>query len=102
MEDLHRLQYYSNVARFSNVRTFLALLRTCAVFVGLAIYLKNKYIFLLVLALILFGMVEYVLINKKLNEKNLKGELSNYNNLVLIYSGIFTLIFILLFLHPPF
>ena len=102
MEDSQRLQYYSNVTRFSNVRTFLALLRTCAVFVGLAIYLKNKYIFLLVLALMLFGMVEYVLINKKLNEKNLKGGLSNYNNLVLIYSGIFILIFILLFLYPPF
>ena len=102
MEDSQRLQYYSNVTRFSNVRTFLALLRTCAVFVGLAIYLRNKYIFLLVLALMLFGMIEYVLINKKLNEKNLKDELSNYNNLVLIYSGIFTLIFILLFLYPPF
>ena len=102
MEDSQRLQYYSNVTRFSNVRTFLALLRTCAVFVGLAIYLKNKYIFLLVLALMIFGMVEYVLINKKLNEKNLKGNLSNYNNLVLIYSGIFILIFILLFIYPPF
>ena len=102
MEDSQRLQYYSNVTRFSNVRTFLALLRTCAVFVGLAIYLKNKYIFLLVLALMIFGMVEYVLINKKLNEKTLKGNLSNYNNLVLIYSGIFILIFILLFLYPPF
>ena len=44
-KDSQRLQYYSNVTRFSNVRTFLALLRTCAVFVGLAIYLKNKYIF---------------------------------------------------------
>ena len=36
-----RLQYYANVSRFSNVRTYLALIRTCAVFVGLAIYLKS-------------------------------------------------------------
>jgi hypothetical protein len=102
MEDLLRLQYYSNVTRFSNVRTFLALLRTCAVFVGLAIYLKNKYIFLLVVALMIFGMAEYVLINKKLSENNLKNTISSYNNLVLIYSGIFILIFILLFIYPPF
>ena len=102
MEDSQRIQYYSNVTRFSNVRTFLALLRTCAVFVGLAIYLKNKYIFLLVLALMIFGMVEYVLINKKLTENNLKNPISSYNNLVLIYSGIFILIFILLFIYPPF
>ena len=68
MELQDRIKYYSNVTRFSNVRTFLALIRTCAVFVGLAIYLKNKYVFLLVVAIMFFGLLEYMIINKKLME----------------------------------
>ena len=62
-----RIQYYGNITRFSNVRTYLALVRTCAVFVGLAIYTKNKYVFILVLAIIFFGTLEYLLINSLLN-----------------------------------
>ena len=102
MEDSHRLKYYSNVTRFSNVRTFLALLRTCAVFVGLAIYLKNRYIFLLVVAIMLFGITEFFIINKKLEEEKLSIDLSSYYNLVLTYSGLFIIIFLTLFIKPPF
>ena len=102
MEDFVRLKYYSNVARFSNVRTFLALIRTCAVFVGLAIYLKNRYIFLIVVTLMLFGSLEYLVINNKLKENKITSDLSTYNDLVLIYCGLFVLIFIILFLKPPF
>ena len=102
MEDLVRLKYYSNVARFSNVRTFLALIRTCAVFVGLVVYLKNKYIFLVVVTLLIFGSLEYLIINNKLQENKVASDLSSYNDLVLIYCGLFVLIFIILFLKPPF
>ena len=102
MVDSDRLKYYSNVTKFSNVRTFLALLRTCAVFVGLAIYLKNRYIFLLVVAIMCFGIAEFFLINKKLEGNKVSTDLSSYNNLVLIYSGLFIVIFLTLFLKPPF
>ena len=102
MEDSERLKYYSNVTKFSNVRTFLAFLRTCAVFVGLAIYLKNRYIFLLVVAILLFGIVEFFIINKKLEKDKISLDLSSYNNLVLTYSGLFAIIFLTLFIKPPF
>ena len=102
MEDKLRIKYYSNVTRFSNVRTFLALIRTCAVFVGLAIYLKNRYIFLLVVGIMFFGCLEYILINKKLRENEVSTDLSTYNNIVLIYCLLFCVIFILLFFKPPF
>ena len=102
MEDKLRIKYYSNVTRFSNVRTFLALIRTCAVFVGLAIYLKNRYIFLLVVGIMFFGCLEYILINKKLRENKVSTDLSTYNNIVLIYCLLFCVIFILLFFKPPF
>ena len=97
-----RMQYYANVTRFSNVRTYLALVRTCAVFVGLAIYLKNKYIFILVVAVIFFGTMEYLLINKKLGEDSLTTKYSAYYNVVLLYATIFSLIFLYLFYKPPF
>lgn len=102
MENLDRVKYYSNVTRFSNVRTFLALIRTCAVFVGLAIYLKNRYIFLLVVGIMIFGCIEYLLINKKLKENKVNTDLSTYNNLVLVYCGLFSIIFVFLFFKPPF
>lgn len=102
MEDKLRIKYYSNVTRFSNVRTFLALIRTCAVFVGLAIYLKNRYIFLLVVGIMCFGCLEYILINKKLRENEFSTDLTTYNNIVLIYCLLFCVIFILLFFKPPF
>lgn len=97
-----RLEYYANVSRFSNVRTYLALIRTCAVFVGLAIYLKNKYVFLLVLFIVLFGTLEYLLLNKKLGEEDLTVSYSAYYNIVLIYGFLFFMIFLLLFFKPPF
>ena len=62
MEDI-RKEYYMNVTRFSNIRTFLALIRTCAVFVALAIYMKNKYVFVIVAIIILFGTLEFYLTN---------------------------------------
>ena len=102
MEDKLRIKYYSNVTRFSNVRTFLALIRTCAVFVGLAIYLKNRYIFLLVVGIMFFGCLEYILINKKLRENKVSTDLSTYNNIVLIYCLLFCVIFILFIFKPPF
>lgn len=97
-----RIQYYGNITRFSNVRTYLALVRTCAVFVGLAIYTKNKYVFILVLAIIFFGTLEYLLINKKVSENHLTTKYSAYYNIVLLYAVIFSLIFLLLFFKPPF
>lgn len=97
-----RMEYYANVSRFSNVRTYLALIRTCAVFVGLAIYLKSKYVFLLVLFIVLFGTIEYLLLNKKLGEEDLTVSYSAYYNIVLIYGFLFSMIFVLLFFKPPF
>ena len=97
-----RTLYYANVSRFSNVRTFLALIRTCAVFVGLAIYLKNKYVFLLTLLIVAFGTIEYTLINKKLGNAELTTSYSAYYNIVLVYSLLFSAIFVLLFFNPPF
>ena len=98
-----RLQYYANVSRFSNVRTYLnILIRTCAVFVGLAIYLKSKYVFLLVLVIVFFGTFEYLLLNKKLGEDQLTVSYSAYYNIVLIYGILFLVIFLFLFYKPPF
>ena len=102
LEFAKRMEYYANVSRFSNVRTYLALIRTCAVFVGLAIYLKSKYVFLLVLFIVLFGTIEYLLLNKKLGEEDLTVSYSAYYNIVLIYGFLFSIIFVLLFFKPPF
>ena len=87
---------------FRMLELFLALIRTCAVFVGLAIYLKNRYIFLIVVTLMLFGSLEYLVINNKLKQNKISSDLSSYNDLVLIYCGLFVLIFIILFLNPLF
>ena len=95
-------EYYANVTRFSNIRTFLALIRTCAVFVGLAIYMKNKYIFAIVTIIILFGTLEFYLTNLKIKNVNLKSKDDTYFNLVIFYAIIFLFIFGFLFINPPF
>ena len=97
-----RKDYYSNVTRFANIRTFLALLRTCAVFVALAIYMKNKYIFALVGIIIVFGSIEFYLTNLKIKENDLVPEKNTYFNLVGFYSILFLFIFVYLFFYPPF
>ena len=100
--DTVRNEYYKNVTRFSNIRTFLALVRTCAVFVALAIYMKNKYVFVIVAIIILFGTLEFYLTNLKIKEANLKAMDDTYFNLVAIYAIIFLFIFGFLFINPPF
>ena len=47
MKITNTIKHHLTRTKLSNVRTFLSLIRTCAVFVGLAIYLKNKYVFLI-------------------------------------------------------
>ncbi len=97
-----RKDYYSNVTRFANIRTFLALLRTCAVFVALAIYMKNKYIFMLVGIIIIFGSIEFYLTNLKIKESDLEPKKNTYFNLAGFYSILFLFIFCYLFFYPPF
>tara|TARA_Y100000591_G_C21440369_1_gene501188 strand:- start:208 stop:564 length:357 start_codon:yes stop_codon:yes gene_type:complete len=97
-----RKDYYSNVTRFANIRTFLALLRTCAVFVALAIYMKNKYIFMLVGIIIIFGSIEFYLTNLKIKENDLEPKKNTYFNLAGFYSILFLFIFCYLFFYPPF
>lgn len=97
-----RKDYYVNVTRFSNIRTFLALIRTCAVFVALAIYMKNKYVFVIVSIIILFGTLEFYLTNLKIKEHSLKPISDTYFNLVAVYAIIFLIIFGYLFVNPPF
>ena len=97
-----REEYYLNVTRFSNIRTFLALIRTCAVFVALAIYMKNRYVFVIVAIIILFGTLEFYLTNLKIKETNLKAKDDTYFNLVTFYAIIFLFIFGFLFINPPF
>lgn len=101
MEDI-RKEYYMNVTRFSNIRTFLALIRTCAVFVALAIYMKNKYVFVIVAIIILFGTLEFYLTNLKIKNTDLKAKNDTYFNLVAVYAVIFLFIFGFLFINPPF
>ena len=101
IEDV-RKEYYMNVTRFSNIRTFLALIRTCAVFVALAIYMKNRYVFVIVAIIILFGTLEFYLTNLKIKETNLEAENDTYFNLVTFYALIFLFIFGYLFINPPF
>ena len=102
MEVTNTIKHHLTRTKFSNDRTFLALIRTCAVFVGLAIFLKNKYVFLIVVAIMLFGLLEYMIINKKLKEENINKNVPTYNHLVTVYAGLFILIFIILFFKPPF
>ena len=97
-----RKEYYLNVTRFSNIRTFLALVRTCAVFVALAIYMKNRYVFVIVAIVILFGTLEFYLTNLKIKEADLKSKDDTYFNLVTFYAIIFLFIFGFLFINPPF
>ena len=101
MEDI-RKEYYMNVTRFSNIRTFLALIRTCAVFVASAIYMKNKYVFVIVAIIILFGTLEFYLTNLKIKNTDLKAKNDTYFNLVAVYAVIFLFIFGFLFINPPF
>lgn len=101
IEDV-RKEYYMNVTRFSNIRTFLALIRTCAVFVALAIYMKNRYVFVIVAIIILFGTLEFYLTNLKIKKTDLKAENDTYFNLVTFYALIFLFIFGYLFINPPF
>lgn len=102
MDNLARENYYSNVTRFSNIRTFLSLIRTCAIFVALAIYLKNKYVFLFVSIILIFGTVEFYLTNLKIKKNKLDPLSDSYFNLSTAYAIIFLIIFIILFLNPPF
>tara|TARA_B100000767_G_scaffold274797_1_gene308997 strand:+ start:3465 stop:3788 length:324 start_codon:yes stop_codon:yes gene_type:complete len=95
-------EYQINVTRFSNTRTFLSFVRTCSVFVAIAIYLKNKYIFILSTIIVVFGTLEYILINKMIGENKLTPEYSSYFNTVIFYSLIFIFIFMYLFYKPPF
>jgi hypothetical protein len=97
-----RKDYYINVTRFANIRTFLSLIRTCAVFVALAIYMKNKYVFMLVSIIIIFGSLEFYLTNLKIKENDLVPDKNSYFNLVGFYSILFLFIFIYLFFYPPF
>ena len=69
-----RKDYYTNNTRFANIRTFLSLIRTCAVFVALAIYMKNRYVFMLVGIIIVFGSIEFYLTNLKIRENDLNPE----------------------------
>ena len=103
-EDIEELQkeYYMNVTRFSNIRTFLALIRTCAVFVALAIYMKNRYVFVIVSIIILFGTLEFYLTNLKIKNTDLKAKSDTYFNLVTFYAIIFLFIFGFLFINPPY
>jgi hypothetical protein len=100
-EDIQK-EYYMNVTRFSNIRTFLALIRTCAVFVALAIYMKNRYVFVIVSIIILFGTLEFYLTNLKIKNVSLKASNDTYFNLVAFYAIIFLFIFGFLFINPPF
>jgi hypothetical protein len=97
-----RKDYYSNVTRFANIRTFLSLIRTCAVFVALAIYMKNRYVFMLVGIIIVFGSIEFYLTNLKIKENDLNPNKDTYFNLVGFYSILFLFIFVYLFFYPPF
>ena len=97
-----RKNYYTNNTRFANIRTFLSLIRTCAVFVALAIYMKNKYVFALVSVIIIFGSLEFYLTNLKIRENDLNPEKNTYFNLVGFYSILFLFIFVYLFFYPPF
>tara|TARA_B100001093_G_C26738923_1_gene975754 strand:+ start:500 stop:823 length:324 start_codon:yes stop_codon:yes gene_type:complete len=97
-----RKDYYANNTRFANIRTFLSLIRTCAVFVALAIYMKNKYVFALVSIIIIFGSLEFYLTNLKIRENDLNPDKNTYFNLVGFYSILFLFIFVYLFFYPPF
>ena len=97
-----RKNYYTNNTRFANIRTFLSLIRTCAVFVALAIYMKNKYVFALVSIIIIFGSLEFYLTNLKIKQNDLTPDKNSYFNLVGFYSILFLFIFVYLFFYPPF
>lgn len=103
-DEIKKIQkiYYTNSTRFANIRTFLALLRTCAIFVALSIYMKNKWILLVCSFIILFGMFEFYYLNKKIRDFDLDIKEDLYFKIIMIYSSIFVFIFFFLFLYPPF
>ena len=92
--------YYVNSTRFANIRTFLPLLRTCAIFVALSIYMKNKWILLVCSFIILFGIFEFYYLNKKIKDFNLDIKEDLYFKIIMIYSSIFVFIFFLFICIP--
>tara|TARA_B100001123_G_C14836975_1_gene838519 strand:+ start:241 stop:612 length:372 start_codon:yes stop_codon:yes gene_type:complete len=92
-------------------RTYLATIRTAAIFAGLSILIKQKFVLIITMALIMWSIFEYTqgyqLLKKVVspsashqNQELVTDGIPNNNNLLYGYSGLLLIILVTLLFMP--